>query len=423
MTTQKVYAGIIPFVGIQLLMPGVIATFPGRATGLPNLLFRQGGGSVSAGAFRPPFPALPLRIAEQGLSLPDIRERLHQDQALADPNHMEGKMFKRLTLAAIVAAMAATTASAQELRFFRIGTGGTAGTYYPIGGLLANAISNPPGSRPCDQGGSCGVPGLVASAVSSNGSVANVNAIAGGTLESGFAQSDVANWAHSGTGIWEGKPAVDSLRAIANLYPESIHLVARADAGIASVADLKGKKVSLDEPGSGTLVDARIILEGYGLTEADVTAEFLKPNQAADRMRDGQMDAFFFVGGFPAGAIAELASSVKITLVPIEGDAAAAIRTKYPFFAEDLVPGGTYDGVTADTKTLAVGAQWITSAAQPDDLIYEITKALWNDGTRKLLDSGHSKGKAIRAETGLAGVGIPLHAGAEKFYREAGLLK
>lgn len=332
-------------------------------------------------------------------------------------------MFKRLTLAAVVAVMAATTASAQDLRFFRIGTGGTAGTYYPIGGLLANAISNPPGSRPCDQGGSCGVPGLVASAVSSNGSVANVNAIAGGTLESGFAQSDVANWAHSGTGIWEGKPAVDSLRAIANLYPESIHLVARADAGIASVADLKGKKVSLDEPGSGTLVDARIILEGYGLTEADVQAEFLKPNQAADRMRDGQMDAFFFVGGFPAGAIAELASGVKITLVPIEGDAAAAIRTKYPFFAQDLIPAGTYDGVAADTTTLAVGAQWITSAAQPDDLIYEITKALWNENTRKLLDSGHSKGKSIRPETALAGVGIPLHPGAEKFYREAGLLK
>lgn len=332
-------------------------------------------------------------------------------------------LTKPLIGLALAAGLVASTATAQDMRFFRIGTGGTAGTYYPIGGLIANAISSPPGSRACDQGGSCGVPGLIASALSSNGSVANVNAIAGGTLESGFAQSDVANWAHSGTGIWEGKPAVDNLRAIANLYPESIHLVARADAGIASVADLKGRKVSLDEPGSGTLVDARIILEGYGLSEADVQAEFLKPNQAADRMRDGQMDAFFFVGGFPAGAIAELASQVKITLVPIEGDAAAAIRTKYPFFAADMVPAGTYEGVAADTATLAVGAQWITSADQPEDLIYEITKALWNDSTRKLLDSGHAKGKAIRPETALAGVGIPLHPGAEKFYREAGLLK
>lgn len=332
-------------------------------------------------------------------------------------------MFRKLTIATMVALMVGGAASAQDLNFFRIGTGGTAGTYYPIGGLLANAISNPPGSRSCEEGGSCGVPGLIASAVSSNGSVANVNAIAGGTLESGFAQSDVANWAHSGTGIWEGKPPVEKLRAIANLYPESIHLVARADAGITSVADLKGKKVSLDEPGSGTLVDARIILEGYGLSESDVQAEFLKPNQAADRMRDGQMDAFFFVGGFPAGAIAELASQMPITLVPIEGEGAAAIREKYPFFAEDRVPAGTYEGVASDVSTLAVGAQWITSADQPEELIYGITKALWNENTRKLLDSGHAKGKVIRPETALSGVGIPLHAGAEKFYREAGLLK
>jgi uncharacterized protein len=333
-------------------------------------------------------------------------------------------MLKHLKISLLVAMMAGgSAASAQDMSFFRIGTGGTAGTYYPIGGLLANAISNPPGSRPCEEGGSCGVPGLIASAVSSNGSVANVNAIAGGTLESGFAQSDVANWAFSGTGIWEGKPAVDSLRAIANLYPESIHIVARADAGITSVADLRGKRVSLDEPGSGTLVDARIILEGFGLSEADIQPEFLKPNQAADRMRDGQMDAFFFVGGFPAGAIAELASQMAITLVPIDGEGAAAIRAEYPFFAEDLVPAGTYDGVAADTATLAVGAQWITSADQPEELVYGITAALWNDNTRRLLDSGHAKGKVIRPETALAGIGIPLHPGAEKFYREAGLLE
>lgn len=332
-------------------------------------------------------------------------------------------MLHHLKTALLAAALTCgSMATAQDMSFFRIGTGGTAGTYYPIGGLLANAISSPPGSRSCEEGGSCGVPGLIASAVSSNGSVANVNAIAGGTLESGFVQSDVANWAHSGTGIWDGKPAVDSLRAIANLYPESIHIVARADAGIASVADLRGKRVSLDEPGSGTLVDARIILEGFGIAEADIQAEFLKPNQAADRMRDGQMDAFFFVGGFPAGAIAELASQMAITLVPITGDGASAIREAYPFFAEDLVPAGTYEGVAADTTTLAVGAQWVTSADQPEELIYGITQALWNDNTRKLLDSGHAKGKAIRPETALSGVGIPLHPGAERFYREAGLI-
>ena len=161
------------------------------------------------------------------------------------------KHFKIITGVAFALSLAASSAMAQDMAFFRIGTGGTAGTYYPIGGLLANAISNPPGSRPCDKGGSCGVPGLIASALSANGSVANINAIAGGTLESGFSQSDVATWAYTGTGIWEGKPAVEKLRAIANLYPESIHLVVSADSGISSVSDLKGKRVSMDEPGFG----------------------------------------------------------------------------------------------------------------------------------------------------------------------------
>lgn len=332
------------------------------------------------------------------------------------------RIIRTATLGAAMMAVG-SVAAAQEPQFFRIGTGGTSGTYYPIGGLIANAISAPPGSRACEEGGSCGYPGLIASALSANGSVANINAIAGGTLESGFSQSDVATWAQTGTGIWEGRDAVDNLRAIANLYPETIHLVASAASGITSVADLKGKNVSLDEPGSGTLVDARIILGAYGLTEDDVEANFLKPDQAADRMRDGAMDAFFFVGGFPAGAIAELASQEDIVLIPISGAEAEAVTGEYTFFAENTVPGGTYEGVTDDVTTLSVGAQWVTNADQPEDLIYGITAALWNENTRKLLDSGHQKGKAITVETALDGVGIPLHPGAEKFYREQGLIE
>ncbi|MDH5207332.1 MAG: TAXI family TRAP transporter solute-binding subunit [Burkholderiaceae bacterium] len=319
--------------------------------------------------------------------------------------------------------LVAGAAAAQEVKFFRIGTGGTAGTYYPIGGLLANAISSPPGSRECDKGGSCGVPGLVATALSSNGSVANINGIAGGQLESGFSQSDVAYWAYTGTGVYEGKPKVADLRLIANLYPESIHLVARKGAGIKTVADLRGKRVSLDEPGSGTLIDARIILGAFGLTEKDVKAEYLKPNQSGDKMKDGALDAFFFVGGFPAGAIAELAAAGGgIELVNIAGPEIDKMRKQYGFFATDKIPAETYKDVPA-VNTLSVGAQWVTSAKQPADLVYGITKALWNANTRKLLDSGHAKGKAITKETALEGAGIPLHPGAEKFYREAGLLK
>src|SRR5918994_2090621 len=196
-----------------------------------------------------------------------------------------------LAAALVVLCGAATTglATAQEMRFFRIGTGGVAGTYYPIGGLIADIISHPPGARPCDKGGSCGVPGLVAIAQSSNGSVANVNAIESGALGSGFVQSDVAYWAHTGTGIFEGEGPIENLRAIASLYLESIQIVARKDADIETVRDLEGKRVSLDEPGSGTLVDARIILEAYGLTEDDLQAEYIKSSPAVSMIGENKL--------------------------------------------------------------------------------------------------------------------------------------
>ena len=319
------------------------------------------------------------------------------------------KLARWLGIAALVAGTALGGTAAAQQQFFRIGTGGTAGTYYPVGGILANAISQPPK--------------LVLTAVASNGSVANVNSIMGGSLESGFSQADVAYWAFTGTGIWEGKGKAADLRAIANLYPESIHLVARKGAGIKTVADLKGKRVSLDEPGSGTLVDARIILGAWGLKDSDVKAEYLKPNQAGDKMKDGAMDAFFFVGGFPAGAISELASTgAGIELVPIDGPNAAKILAQYKFFAADAIPANTYKGVEA-VKTISVGAQWVTSAKVPAEIVYEVVKGMWGDKARGALDAGHAKGKMIRKETALSGIGIPLHPGAEKFYKEAGLLK
>ena len=329
----------------------------------------------------------------------------------------------RIVSLGFAGALAAGATVAQDIKFFRIGTGGTAGTYYPIGGLLANAISNPPGSRACADGGSCGVPGMVATAVASNGSVANINGIQSGQMESGFTQSDVAFWAYTGTGIYDGKPKVGGLRLIANLYPESIHLVARKGANIKTAADLKGKRVSLDEPGSGTLVDARLVLAAYGLSEKDITPEYLKPNQAGDKLRDGGLDAYFFVGGFPAGAISELAAAGGgIDIVPLAGPEIDKMRAQYSFFAPDTIPANTYKGI-GEVKTLSVGAQWVTSDKQDEKTIYEVTKAVWNDNTRKLLDSGHAKGKSITKATATSGAGIPFHPGAEKFYKEIGLLK
>ena len=319
-------------------------------------------------------------------------------------------MFKRIIVglaAASLLALASTGAQAQQ--FFRIGTGGTAGTYYPVGGAIANAVSQP-GK-------------IIVTAQASNGSVANVNGIVGGAMESGFSQADVATWAQKGTGMYEGKPNVPGLRLIANLYPESVHLVVRKGSGIKSVADLKGKRVALDEPGSGTLIDARIILAAYGLKDADLKPEYIKPNQAGDKMKDGAIDAFFFVGGAPAGAIAELASSgAGIELVAIDGPQADAIRKSDPFFSADLIAADTYKGVGA-TKTLAMGAQWVTSDKADANTVYEITKALFSEATQKTLAAGHAKGKFINKENAVKGAGIPFHPGAERFYKEAGLLK
>jgi TRAP transporter TAXI family solute receptor len=298
------------------------------------------------------------------------------------------------------------TAFAQQ-RFFRIGTGGTGGTYYPIGGMIANAIST-------DK--------INVSAVATNGSVANVNGIVGGSMESGFSQADVNAWAFTSTGIYEGKPKVEELRAIANLYPESVHVVVKKGAGIKSLADLKGKRVSIDEPGSGTIVNARALLAAYGVGEKAIRPEYLKQVQSAEKFKDGSLDAYFQTTGYPQGTLSELAATNGFELLPIDGVQRDKILAQYKFFAKDKIPDGVYKDVKG-VETVAVGAQWITSSKQPDDLIYEITKALWSDKTRVAMDAGHAKGKEIRKETALQGVGIPLHAGAEKFYKEAGLLK
>ena len=318
-------------------------------------------------------------------------------------------MFTRRFALTLAAAALTLSGAAQAQQFFRIGTGGTAGTYYPVGGMIANAVSQP-GK-------------IIVTAQASNGSVANVNGVASGALESGFSQADVATWAQKVTGIYEGKPNVPDLRLIANLYPESVHIVVKKGSGIKTVADLKGKRVALDEPGSGTLVNARIILAAYGIKESDIRPEYIKPNQAGDKMKDGALDAFFFVGGAPAGAISELATSGGgIELLPLDGAAADALRKTSPFFSVDNIPAATYKDVAA-VNTLSVGAQWVTSAKADAETVYQVTKALYSESTQKTLAAGHAKGKLITLQNAVLSAGIPFHPGAEKFYREAGVLK
>jgi TRAP transporter TAXI family solute receptor len=202
-----------------------------------------------------------------------------------------------------------------------------------------------------------------------------------------------------------------------------VHVVVKKGAGIKSVADLKGKRVALDEPGSGTLVNARAVLAAYGLKETDIKPEYIKPNQAGDKMKDGSLDAFFFTGGAPAGAIAELASTGSgIDILPIDGPQAEALIKSSPFFAPDTIAADTYKGV-GQVHTLAVGAQWVTSDKADANVVYEIVKALYSDAGQKTMVASHAKGKFITKENAVKGAGIPFHPGAEKFYKEAGVLK
>ena len=331
-----------------------------------------------------------------------------------------GRVWGALAAAVLVAA--ATLSVAQETRYFRIGTAATSGTYYPVGGLIAGAISNPPGSRPCDKGGSCGVPGLIAVAQSTQGSVQNVELIGRGQLEAGLSQSDIAYWAQTGTSTFVQRGRVEELRAVANLYAEHIHLVVPWDSPITKVAELRGKRVSLGELSSGTLVDAKLILAAYGLGEADLDPVYATPDLASDDLIAGKLDAYFLIAGAPAPAIAELASQRDIRLIPIEGPEADKLLADTKFFSRATIPANVYAGVEA-TATLAVSAQLVVSARLPEELVHSMARAIWHPATRALLDSGHPQGRNIRIETALDGLAIPLHPGAERFYKESGRIK
>ena len=197
--------------------------------------------------------------------------------------------------------------------------------------------------------------------------------------------------------------------------------MARKGSGIKNVADLKGKRVSMDEPGSGTLVDVRLILGAYGMTDKDIKAEYLKPNQAGDKLKDGGLDAFFVGGARPAPSpswppAARASRSCRWSAPR------STLRAKQEFFTPDTIAANTYQNV-GEVKTISVNAQLVSSAKVPEAVVYEVTKALYSDATRKTLDNGHAKGKLITRDNAIKGAGIPFHPGAEKFYKEIGLLK
>ena len=324
--------------------------------------------------------------------------------------------------AAMVLGSSAVTA--QDMKFFRIGTGSAGGTYFPIGGIIANAISNPPGSRACDEGGNCGVEGLVAIAQSTNASAHNVTAIQEGQMEAGLSGAATLYFAYHGTEKFEGQPKED-LRIIANLYPEDLHLVLPKGASLESLSDLKGKRVGIAQAGSGTQIAVELILKAHGITRDDIEEAELNNSQSAERLADGQLDAYFYAAGTPVSAMIQLDSTKGMDLYSFTEEEVTASNTAVPYYVPSTIMSGVYPGVQYDVNTVAVNGILVTSAKQDEELIYEITKALWSDTSRKLLDNGHAKGKVITLETaldGIEGLDVPLHPGAERFYKEAGML-
>ncbi len=320
----------------------------------------------------------------------------------------------RKTALAVAAALASAVALATALpagarTFFAIATGGTGGVYYPLGGMLAQLLSN-------------NVKDLVVTAQTGNASAANIALIGKGEVESAFVQNDVAYWAYTGTELeqFNGK-SVKNIRHIAALYPEHVQLVTARASGIKSVRDLKGKRVVLGAPGSGNVADANAILKAHGMSASDLKADYLGYSEGVARMKDNQADAMFVVAGFPTSAILDLATGTDIVIVPIEDAMIQKIASESKFFAPAVIPANTYKGQTQDVRTIAVVATWIVDEKVPADLVHQMTKALWEK--RSILENVHAKGREIQLKTALAGMSIPLHPGAEKYYKEAGVLK
>jgi TRAP transporter TAXI family solute receptor len=314
-----------------------------------------------------------------------------------------------------------TAAPAQEPRFFRIGTAATGGSFFEVGGLVASLISSPADGPSCGRGGSCGVRGLVAVAQATAGSIENLRMINSGQLESGFAQADLAGWAYTGINMFVESGPLHRLRAIGSLFPEAAHLVVLAESSIHSLADLKGKRVSLGEAGSGTAADATVLLAAAGFGEKALTRRYLRPGPAAEQLKDGSLDAMFLVGGFPVPAIRELAAAVPIRLVPIEGKIVEGVKKDFRFYSLTELPAGIYAGVDTSTPSLGFSALWLVNADIDADLVYAITQSLWNPATAGLLAALDPIGNRIRLDHALDGLSVPLHPGAARFYREAGI--
>ncbi len=315
-------------------------------------------------------------------------------------------MNKKLATIALAGALSLPAFAAQ---FITIGTGGVTGVYYPTGGAICRMVNKQKKKT-----------GIRCSVESTGGSVYNVNTIHQGELDFGISQSDTAYQAYNGIGKFKGK-AIKELRSTMAIYPELLTFVVAKRSGIKSLMDVKGKRVNIDTPGSGTRMTTEIVLKAFGIKHSDLKqVDELSSSEGPTLLKDDHVDGYFAVFGHPTANIKDAANSVDIDLIPIEGKPVDMLVKKYPYYAKGIISGTFYKGVTHDTPSIGVKAVLVTSAKTSDKVVYTVIKTILDNF--KAFKKLHPAYKTITKKSLLDGLSIPQHPGAIKAFKEAGIL-
>ncbi|WP_022668478.1 TAXI family TRAP transporter solute-binding subunit [Desulfospira joergensenii] len=307
--------------------------------------------------------------------------------------------------------MGSVPVQASDQTFVTIGTGGVTGVYYPTGGAIARLVNKGRKTH-----------GIRCSVESTGGSVYNVNTIAAGELDMGVAQSDVQYNAYYGKGPFKDKGPMEDLRAIFSVHPEPFTVVARADSGVKNFTDLKGKRVNIGNPGSGQRTAMEVVMGAFGWTKEDFKlASELKPAEQSKALCDNKIDAFVYTVGHPSGSIKEATTACDSVIVTVDGPPIEKLVSDNAYYRFAVIPGGMYRGTDTDTKTFGVGATFVTSAKVSEKIIYNVVKAVFENFERfKKLHPAFANLK--KEEMIKDGLSAPLHEGAVKYYKEAGLM-
>ena len=315
------------------------------------------------------------------------------------------KILKRILTAGIALAMAISVAGCGEDKgenFLNIATGGTAGTYYPIGTAISEIINK-------------NVQGVNASAQSTGASVANVNMLAEGQVEMAIVQNDIAYYAVNGQNVFDKK--IENLRGIASLYPETFQFVTLIGSGIRNVEDMKGKRVAVGVKGSGVEANVRQILQAYNMTYDDIDEQFLSFAEGATALKNGTVDVACVTAGYPTPSVQDVAEQQRIRIIPLDEQKITTLIIDYPFYTRTVIPAGVYQGFDQEIPTVSVMAILVATDKIDDKTGYDLTKAIFSN-TDKLV-AAHSAAKSINKKSALSGMGfIKMNAGAEKFLKE-----